>query len=147
MIPDVDAALRTIMISLMTEIAPDVKSAYRQASTNILAIAAMFMADEYDRAAEVRVRENVEMRRLFALCSALVEDATLRSNLENEAQSEDESLRITALNDSNARLKKLLIELQVALEGSDQVVSRDARKRIWTFLRESAERRALRLPG
>lgn len=147
MTPDVDAALRTIMISLMTEIAPDVKSSYRQASTNILAIAAMFMADEYDRAADVRVHENAEMRRLFELCSALVADVTLRTKLEAESRAQDESLRITALNEANTRLKKLLIELQVALEASEQLVARDARKRIWAFLRESAERRALRLPA
>lgn len=145
MTPDVDTALRALAATLMTEIAPDLKTDYRQSSTNVLAVTAMFMADEYDRAAEVRTWENDEMRRLFDVCAPLVEDAALREQFAAEAQSKDDSLRISALNEANARLKRRLIELQAALEESDSVVARDARRRIWAFLRESADRRALRI--
>lgn len=145
MTPDVDAALRTIMVSLMTEIAPDLKSDYRQASTNVLAVAMLFMADEYDRGAEVRAWENAEMRRLFGLCDVVVEDPDLKRRLAEAARGSDPSLRIAALNTTNAALKTLLIDLQTALEDHTGPAAQDARRRIWGFLRESADRRALRM--
>lgn len=148
MSPEVDAALRTIMVSLLVEIAPDLKSEYRQASAGVLAIAALFMAEEFDRAAAVRAWENGEMRRLLGLGSTLVGDPGLRDRLAAAANGGDTDLRVSALNAANAALRNLLIELQATLEQADgplRAPARDARRRIVAFLGESARRRSLRL--
>lgn len=145
MSPDVDAALRTIMMTLVTEIGPQVSGDYPKASVNMLAAAALFMAEEYDRAADVRAWENASMRQLFAAQAATVVDADLSERLRAASLSRDESLRVSALRATNVELKRLLIELQATLEATPGAAARAAQGEILAFLRAGAERKALRL--
>lgn len=143
MSPDVDAALRTIMMTLVTEIGPQVSGDYPKASVNMLAAASLFMAEEYDRAVEVRVWENATMRRLFVSHASAIVDSDLAERLGRAGAGLDESLRVSALRTSNAELKRLLIELQATLEVTPGDASRRAQAEIVAFLRASAERKAL----
>lgn len=145
MAPDVDAALRTIMMTLLTEIGPQIGGDYPKASVQMIAVASLFMADEYDRAAELRVWENDAMRRLLRDHADKVVDRDLQQRLRDAAQGQDESLRISALRAGNAELKRRLIELQAALEEISGAAARDALRDIVAFLREAAGRRTLKL--
>jgi hypothetical protein len=105
--------------------------------------ALMFMsAQEYDRAADIRASENVDMRAMFKLLAPQIADAELRRDLETAAAAREESLRISALNASNEHLRKVLIRLHAHLDetGGDA-------KPVWDVLKAMAARRTLTLPG
>jgi hypothetical protein len=100
----------------------------------------MISAGQYDRAAEIRVTDNNEMRALFAELAPGVRDATLRGQVEAAAKTSDASIRISALNTANAGLRKVLIALQSHVE---ETADRGAQARVWDVLKASAERRML----
>ncbi len=145
MAPDVDAALRTIMMTLLTDIGPQISGDYPKASVQMIAVAALFMADEYDRAAELRVWENEAMRRLLRDHADKVVDREMQQRLRDAGQGQDESLRVSALRVGNAELKRRLIELQAALEETPGAAARAALRDIVAFLRQAADRRNLKL--
>ena len=105
--------------------------------------ALMFMsAQEYDRAADIRASENVDMRALFKLLAPQIADADLCRDLEAATASREESLRISSLNASNEHLRKILIRLHAHLDetGADT-------RPVWDVLKAMAARRTLTLPG
>ena len=59
----------------------------------------------------------------------------------------DASRAISALNNANYDLRRLLIELQTHVETLPGAVAREAESRIWSLLKASAERRLIRLPA
>ena len=145
--PDVDQILGLSAGQLLATVAPLLPPGYAQGTTSLIAFMLMLSAQEYDRAAEIRATENAELRALFAVLAPLVEDAGLRSALTDAAATKDKSLSISALNESNQRLRRLLIALQTEIEERPGPDARQAERRIWEVLRAGAARRLLRLPG
>ncbi|HEY1632394.1 MAG TPA: hypothetical protein VGF56_13835 [Rhizomicrobium sp.] len=139
--PEVDQILNLSAMQMLGTIAPLLPSGYATGSASLLAFMMMLSAQEYDRAADIRVVENTDMRALFAELAPRV-DAGLRGKLEAAAATKDASLKISALDASNADLRKLLAELHEAIE-SDKTANR----RVWTVLKAMADRRVLKLPG
>src|SRR5690242_15176515 len=111
--PEVSEILRTSAMQIPGMVAP---TAYGLGSAGLMTGLLMISAAHYDRAAEIRVADNNEMRALFGELAGRVSDAGLRASLEAAAASRDESIRISALNAANAELRKLLIGLQSYLE-------------------------------
>lgn len=145
MIPEPTQALHIIMGTLMMEIAPNMRDDYRQANVNLLAFAMMVIAQEYDRAAAVRVEENREMRRLFGHAAKSVADAQLRSRLTAAAAGSDDDLRISQLTAANGELRKLLIELHAAVEEDGAPDGAELARSIWSLLRSAADKRAIQI--
>lgn len=143
MIPPADAALRAMMGTLMMDIAPQLPDDYRKASANILAFALMVVSIELDRAADVAVCDNREMRALFETGAGVVESQVLREQLQDAARSSEADLRVTTLTAATNDLRRLLIELHAALEQQDTGPARDLCAAIWRFLQRSADRRAI----
>lgn len=135
--PEIGELLRTSAMQLPGMVAP---TAYGLGSAGLMTGLLMISAAHYDRAAELRVTDNGEMRALFGELAASVKDAGLRASLEAAAKSRDESIRISVLNAGNAELRKLLIGLQTYLEASGD---KAGQKRVWDVLKASAERRML----
>ncbi|HEX2590256.1 MAG TPA: hypothetical protein VHL34_02110 [Rhizomicrobium sp.] len=135
--PEISELLRTTGMQLPGLAAP---TGYAQASAGLITGMLMISAAHYDRAAEIRVMDNGEMRALFGTLAGGVKDAGLRASLEAAATSRDESIRVSALNAANAELRKLLIALQTHLEDAGDV---DGQKQVWAVLQASAERRML----
>jgi len=135
--PEISELLRTTGMQVPGMVAP---TAYAQGSSTLITGLLMISAGHYDRAAEIRVTDNNEMRVLFGELAAGVKDAGLRASLETAAKSHDASIRISALNAANADLRKLLIALQTSLEDAGD---KAGQKRAWDVLRASAERRML----
>jgi hypothetical protein len=145
--PDVDQILGLSAQQLMTQIAPLLPASYSQSTVGLLGIMLGFCAQEFDRAAEIRVAENRDLRELFSELAPLISDAALKAKLRMAALSADPSLKISDLNAANYELRRLLIALQSHVENIEGEMARAGERRIWDVLRASAERRFLKLPG
>lgn len=141
--PEVDKVLVGFSGTLIGKIMPHVGLEYVQRDVQLMALALTAMAEEYDRAAEVRFSENRDMRELFAAAAGRIGDEVLSSRLKEAGESSDESLRVSTLNKENARLRELLIELHATVEESEEDGAREIETEIWRTLRSSTERRAL----
>ena len=64
--PSVDRVLQQLAANLVTEVAPVVSVDYVQRNTGLVSGLLMFAAEEWDRAAQRRIEENRELRRMFA---------------------------------------------------------------------------------
>lgn len=140
--PEIDQILSLSAGQLMGTLAPLLPSGYAQGSASLLGFMMLLSAQEYDRAAEIRVAENDAMRALFGAAASMITDAELREALAQAAELREGSLRISVLNEINATLRRLLIRLQASVEKQGP---RDLERRIWLVLKDSAERRLLRL--
>jgi hypothetical protein len=147
MSPEVDQILNLSAGQLLAGTVPLLPNSYAQGSTSLVAFLMFFAAREYERGADIRARDNADMRALFGELSPLVSDNALKTKLEQAASSSDPSLAISALDRSNAELRKLLIALQTYVEDRSDAAACAAEKRIWEVLRASAERRFLKPPG
>ncbi len=146
--PDVPVVMGGFLGSLAMDIAPNLNGEYSAGNASTMGLALFFVGQEFERAAEIRVRENGEMRSLFADAQSgeLVSDETLRTRLRQASGGNDESLAISALDATNARLKSLLIELQITLEASTTAAAAALESKVWDHLVRSAEGRRLVLP-
>jgi len=117
-------------------------AAFAAGQAGLIGLVLGMSAAEYDRAAEVRVAENADLRALFAELAKDAPDAVLRGKLETSASSKDESLRISALNHANDALRRLLTEAMIDAESRGAKASE---RRIWTVLQAMAARRVVLL--
>jgi hypothetical protein len=115
---------------------------YVQGATAVQGLLLRFAAREYERGADMRARENADIRALFAELADQVRDAALKAQLAEAAASRDESLTISSLDASNAALRKPLIALHVHVEEQGLHAME---KRIWRLLKTIATRRAMPL--
>jgi hypothetical protein len=145
--PEVDQILNLSAGQLLAATVPLLPNSYSQGSTSLLAFMMMFSAQEYERGADIRARDNADMRVLFEELAPHVSDAPLKTELDRAARTMEISLLISELDRSNAELRKLLIRVQIYFEERKDDAARDASDRIWGVLRESAERRVLKPPG
>ena len=141
--PDVDQVLQTSAAQLMANLAPELSSTYALGSASLLSLMMALSARQVDRAAEIRVLENRDIRALFGALAPRIEDETLKARIIEASQGRDESVVVSALDESNGALRKLLIELHAHVD--ELAGGRDAERQIWEVLKRSAERRLLRL--
>ena len=144
--PVVDNVLQGCFATLLTEVAPHLGAEYSVGDVSVMGLMLFMSAEEYDRAAEVRTEDNAEMRSIFAEAASQIEDADLRSRLSEASDARDTSLRISALDKTNDKLKALLIDLQAWLEEQGGDWAAHIERRIWRHLKDSAERRKLPYP-
>jgi hypothetical protein len=141
--PEVDFVLRSMMETLLAEVAPAVGDGYVRRNVEVIAGLMAAAAEEYDRAAHVRAEENEALRRIFRDAAPSVLDAGLSARLEASAAERDSSLRVSDLNAANDRLRALLIELHALVETRDEGWARRVNRAIWDELRKSVNRRAI----
>ena len=145
--PDVDLVLQGFFGTLLMDVAPHLNAEYSMGNVGIMGMMMFMTAEEHDRAAEIRVAENTEMRALFAAAAQPVEDAALKAKLADAAASGDVSLRIKALDLANAALTGLLVALQTYVEASKAPWAGPLEARIWDYLVDATERRKLPFPS
>ncbi len=145
--PEADQILNMSAGQLMAGVLPLLPDSYSQGSTALLSFLMLFSAQEYERGAEIRSVDNAEMRAAFGALAPTVGDSALKKRLKNAAISTEASLLISKLNESNAQLRALLIELHAYLEEQDGDAARAGEKRIWDILKASAARRLVKPPG
>ena len=122
MTPAVPSVLQELAQLLMRNAAPEVPDGERANALTLSAMLLSVAAEVWDEAADSLVREN----RALAI-------------LLDEVAAEDD-LRLSALRAENARLRGLLIVVQIAAEEAGDTARQNA---IWAELRASTERRKL----
>ncbi len=143
--PEAHDVLGVFAGTLLTAVQPEIGSEYFQKDVGIMSYILMAAAEEYNRAAEIRVRENKDMRGVFRAAAEHVKDADLKQRLEEAAKGEDTSLLVEDLNISNDALRGLLIEVHelaesASLDGAAWASGLD--RHIWNVLEASVQRRA-----
>jgi hypothetical protein len=141
--PTPELVLNQTFAKIAMEMGPALPAGYGQGSATTTAVLLLMVAQEFGRAADIRVRENRVMRALFSDSAKSVE-AALAAKLATAAGIRDEDLTIAALDRVNGELKMLLIELQVWAE---QKGERTLELRILRFLSEAAAARQVFLPA
>lgn len=145
--PDVGIVMQGFFGTLIGDVAPHLSAEYSMGHVGIMGLMLHMTAEVHDRAADIRLAENREMRALFGHAAALVEDGALKAKLTRAAEGRDVSFRISALEENNAALAALLIELQAHVEGSDAPWAAGLEARIWDHLVATMERRELPFPS
>ncbi|MCE9650754.1 MAG: hypothetical protein K8R18_14125 [Parvibaculum sp.] len=143
--PDIPDVLNGFTFTLLTEILPNLGAEYSMGNTAIMSQSLAVIANEFERGAEIRFRENEEMRALFAEAARVVDDKALAARLSEAAAGRDASLLISVLDAANGQLKTLLIELHAAVEVSKAAWAPALDAKIWDHLVAAAERRKLTL--
>lgn len=140
--PEVDQILQTSAAQLMQNVLPLLPEGYTQGHGSLLSFMMIMSAQEYERAADIRVAENRDMRALFANLAGRIEGKSLRDQLEAGAAQHDSSFAISALNKTNGDLRRTLIALQTHAETKND---REMQARIWEVLKRAAARRLVKL--
>ena len=146
--PDVGRLLEVAVGHLMGETVPMIgraygHSVYEQSNVGVLGMMLLAVRHEHERAAARRVEENRELRRMFARAGTVVGAGDVSERLAAAAEAEDTDLTVSALEESNAELRGLLIELHAAVEEIDSPEARTLEEEIWRELTASTRRRAL----
>jgi hypothetical protein len=144
--PTVDRVLMTSFLELVGNVVPRLGTDYMAHGTGIIGTMLYVTAGEYDKAAEIRVNEAAAFRALLLEGATLVTDADARARLEAAAGSPAASLRISALDAENARLRGGLIDLQAQLEATGGDAARDLLDRTWEALVTASKARSFELP-
>lgn len=143
--PDVGTVLEVVGGKLLIEIAPAVQPNYRRNSVALTGLLLGMVREEWERSAARRIEENAALRKLFARGARVVTDAALRQKLSSAAAGTESSFLISALEQANAGLRTLLIELQTHVESLASPEARALDDEIWRELVASTERRRFAL--
>ena len=141
--PTPDLVLNHSFAKIAMEMGPALPAGYGQGSATITGVLLLMVAQEFNRAADIRAKENATMRALFADAAKGV-GAALAAKLRAAAESTDSDLNVATLERSNGELKTVLIELQMQAE---QAGDRALELRILKFLSEAAAARQVFLPA
>ena len=141
--PSPDLILNYAFAKIAMEMGPALPPGYGQGSATITGVLLLMVAQEFNRAADIRVKENAAMRALFAGAVESV-GGELAQRLLAAAGAQDADVNLVTLDRANGALKTLLIELHVQAEMTG---ARDHEARILAFLRDAAAARQVFLPA
>ena len=141
--PSPDMVLNQTFAMLAMEIGPALPPGYSQGSVTTTAAMLLFVAQEFNRAADVRAKENTAMRALFAAQASSI-GGELGPRLRADAETQDADLNVATLDAANARLKATLIALQTHAEEARLA---PLQKRIVLMLQAFANARQIFLPA
>jgi hypothetical protein len=141
--PDENLVLADFAQRFAGVIAPQVQPAYLAAAIGMSAGILGMIAEDWDRAAARRVEENRAIRGLFKQAAGLTLEPTLAARLAALGQTNDDDLRLSALEAGNEALRAALIDLHTAVETMDDGPAKALNDAIWTELSASTLRRRL----
>ncbi len=141
--PSPELVLNQAFAKIAMEMGPALPPGYGQGSATTMAVLLLMVGQEFDRAAEIRAKENRVMRALFGGAAKGI-DGALGAKLNGVVGVRDEDLTVSGLDRVNGDLKLLLIELQTQAE---QKGDRALELRILRFLSEAAAARQVHLPA
>ena len=141
--PSPELVLNQAFAKIAMEMGPALPPGYGQGSATTMAVLLLMIGQEFDRAADIRAKENRVMR---ALCGDAAKGigGELGARLSAVVGVRDEDLTIAGLDRVNGELKRLLIELQTHAE---QKGERALELRILRFRSEAATARQVHLPA
>jgi hypothetical protein len=142
MIPRHSHALRDIAIKLAMSIAPETTTSYAAANAGMISMLLQCLAQDFDRAADTRMRDIGEMKTLFERALAARPDTALASRLRAYLPRQPKSFTLTDLDALHAEGQRMLIELHAWVEST---ANQDLDREIWAFLERFADRHAFQL--
>jgi len=141
--PSPDLVLNHAFAKIAMEMGPALPPGYGQGSATLVGVLLLMVGQEFNRAADIRAKENAAMRALFAEAAGRG-GVALSPRLKKAAGESDPDLNVTTLDRANGELKALLIELHAhAEESGDSALA----TRILAFLRDAAGARQVFLPA
>lgn len=144
--PEIDFVLREGGNTLLNQIVPLIDDTHFQGSAYLISVMLEFAAQEYERGAEVRMRDNEAMRALFAEAAGKINDAELVDKLIAAVGTRELSLRISELDRVNDLLKDVFIQLHALIEDTPGEWARDFEERLLSHLVDRANWRELKFP-
>ena len=138
MTPTVRDVLQGCVVALSRPVPQEAGPEYAASRTGIVSMLTMMAAEEADQCAGAAIRENADIRAVFA-DAARRYDRSLTGRLAAAASEADEDLGVPALDAANARLRGLLIELHQAVEAAADAET--DRKILGLYVRMAAGRR------
>jgi len=143
--PEANDLLMGAFGTMLMDIAPNLNATYSTGSAAVVGLLMYCAGLEYDRAADVRVRENDMFRVIFRDATGHL-DGDLQNRIGAAGHGMDETLTVSALNAANDALRELLIELHAFVEDSTAPWAREVEHAILKALDRSAKMRAIALP-
>jgi hypothetical protein len=141
--PSPDLVLNHAFAKVAMEMGPALPPGYGQGSATLTGVLLLMVGQEFNRAADIRAKENAAMRALFA-DAATAAGAELGARLKAAADERDADINVATLDGSNAVLKGLLIELHAHAERAG---AQALEMRILKLLNEAATTRQVFLPA
>ena len=143
--PDLGRFLEVASAHLLQRSAPALDGGYEQSPVMTLAVLLGIAREEVDRAAARRFEENQALREFFRKWQGAVDDEALRSRMVAASEGSDPSLRVPDLEESNAGLRALLVDVHAQIEEQVGDEARACEDALWRELALSTERRRLTL--
>jgi hypothetical protein len=144
--PGIDQVMMLLAGTLATKVLGALpENDYASGDVKMIALMQVLLAQEIDKAADNLIRENAAMRSLFAQASEAPVLA-MHEKLTNAAATRDANARLSTLEEGNAELKALLIDLHCAVEEEVATWASTLERSILAFLKESADARMLAMP-
>jgi hypothetical protein len=137
MIPRGPDAIRNLVARIGMDLIPKAGDAYTATDLVYFTVLLGMVAQDYDRAAEVLVKEHAALVPIFREAAANVADAALTARIVDALAMETPSLLVGALNARSDILLKLLIDVHAAVEDAEANGADWARRlngEIWAFL-------------
>jgi hypothetical protein len=141
--PSPDLVLHHAFAKVAMEMGPALPPGYGQGTATLTGVLLLMVSQEFNRAADIRAKENAALRALFVDAASGV-DGDLGARLKAAAGEADADINVATLDRSNAALKALLIELHVHAE---QAGDHALQRRILKLLDEAATARQVFLPA
>ena len=141
--PDENLVLADFAQRFAGVIAPQVQPGYLASAIAMSGAILGMIAEDWDRGASRRVEENRAIRGLFRQAGGLALDTGLAARLKMLAETNDDDLRLSALEAGNEAARAALIELHAAVEAMDGAAAKALNDAIWTELAASTARRKL----
>ena len=145
--PGIDHMMMLMAGTLAEKVMPAIPEAdYATGHVRMIALMQVLLAQVVDKAADILITENAAMRALFAE-AASAPLGGLSARLKEAAATSDASARLSVLEEGNAILKVVLIDLHKAVEDDEADWTQQLNRQILSFLKDSADARMLVIPA
>jgi hypothetical protein len=144
MIPKAPESLGHMAMRVATDLIPKAADDYAGADLGLMTVMLSMVGQDFERFAEVHVREHEEMCALFREAAPHL-DADLAGRVAAVLAQPQASLMASALNARADVTTRLLIDLHAFVEtkmDAGEAWAKALDSRIWTFLDQHAQRRA-----
>jgi hypothetical protein len=143
MIPQGIDGIRHIATRILNHHIPNFEDGYTAADFLIISELINFIAQDFDRAVDVLVRDHADMLDLMREAEPHITDKTLKVRIGEALTREAKSLRVADLNERGDFVMKVLIDLHATIEQAADEGAKWASQlndRMWRFLGDHVTR-------
>lgn len=145
MIPRGGEGIRHLGIRIVADLIPKARDAYTTADLGLTTALLDMVAQDYDRAVEVLVSDQNNIREIFVAALGSIVDQALADRMLATLEARAVSYRVTDQSDQTDAAMRVLIDLHAHVEDAEargEAWAAPFNRRIWTFLDAHVARRA-----